>query len=70
MSTHAPSGSVLEAAPTFASRRHGSDVTGREWFRSAPPSAVGAAASPYASDVALDGAGIPLVVRAALRASA
>jgi signal transduction histidine kinase len=47
-----------------------SDVTGHEWFRSATSPAVGAAVSPYASDVALDGAGVPLVVRAALRASA
>jgi len=47
-----------------------SQPDGREWFRSAPSSAVGAAASPYASEVALDGAGVPLVVRAALRASA
>jgi signal transduction histidine kinase len=46
-----------------------SDAAGREWFRSAPSGAVGAA-SPYASDVALDGTGVPLVVRAALRASA
>ena len=47
-----------------------SDASGREWFRSARPSVVGAAPSPYASEVALDGAGVPLVVRAALRASA
>jgi len=47
-----------------------SQANGREWFRSAPPSAVGATPSPYASEVALDGAGVPLFVRAALRASA
>jgi signal transduction histidine kinase len=47
-----------------------SDGSGREWFRSARSSVVGAAPSPYASEVALDGAGVPLVVRAALRASA
>ena len=46
-----------------------SDGSGREWFRSAPAS-VPAAASPYASDVALEGAGAPLTVHAALRASA
>ena len=46
-----------------------SDAAGREWFRSAP-AVAGGAASPYASEVALDAAGIPLVVRAALRASA
>jgi signal transduction histidine kinase len=47
-----------------------SDLSGHEWFRSASPSVGGAIASPYASEVALDGAGVPLVVRAALRASA
>jgi signal transduction histidine kinase len=47
-----------------------SDASGREWFRSARPTVVGAAPSPYASEVALDGAGVPLIVRAALRASA
>ena len=47
-----------------------SDGSGREWFRSARSSVVGAAPSPYASEVALDGAGVPLVVRAALRATA
>jgi signal transduction histidine kinase len=46
-----------------------SDADGREWFRSAP-SASPSAASPYASDVALDGVGVPLIVHAALRASA
>ena len=45
-----------------------SDAAGREWFRSARSSPT--AASPYASEVALDGVGAPLVVRAALRASA
>jgi len=45
------------------------DAAGREWFRSAPavPSGV---ASPYASEVGLDAVGVPLVVHAALRASA
>jgi signal transduction histidine kinase len=47
-----------------------SDASGREWFRSARPTVVGAAPSPYASEVALDGAGVPLIVRAGLRASA
>lgn len=46
-----------------------SDAAGVEWFRSARATSPGAA-SPYASEVALDGAGVPLVVRAALRASA
>jgi signal transduction histidine kinase len=46
-----------------------SDAEGHEWFRSAP-SASPNATSPYASDVALEGAGVPLVVHAALRASA
>src|SRR4030095_8922109 len=45
-----------------------SDAGGGEWFRSARSSP--SAASPYASEVALDGVGVPLVVRAALRASA
>ena len=47
-----------------------SDASGREWFRSLRSSTVGATPSPYASEVALDGAGVPLVVRATLRASA
>jgi signal transduction histidine kinase len=53
-----------------------SDANGREWFRSARSvrparsSVVGAAPLPYASEAALDGAGVPLVVRAALRTSA
>src|SRR5690349_13253686 len=46
-----------------------SDAAGREWFRSAS-TADASATSPYASDVALDGVGMPLVVRAALRAAA
>jgi signal transduction histidine kinase len=46
-----------------------SDAAGVEWFRSAPSTSP-AAASPYASEAALDGAGVPLVVRAALRSSA
>jgi len=45
------------------------DGAGREWFRSAPDTAPGAT-SPYAGEVALEGAGMPLVVRAALRATA
>src|SRR5574338_746395 len=45
------------------------DATGLEWFRSAA-SASADSASPYASEVALDGIGVPLVVRAALRSSA
>lgn len=45
------------------------DAAGHEWFRSAPDTAQGTT-SPYAGEVALDGAGVPLVVRAALRASA
>ena len=44
------------------------DSTGREWYRSAPDSLGGAAA--YSSEVSLDAAGLPLVVRAALRPSA
>jgi signal transduction histidine kinase len=47
-----------------------SDADGREWFRSARAAAAGGGASPYASEVALEGVGVPLVVRAALRASA
>jgi len=43
------------------------DSTGREWYRSAPDS-LGPAA--YSSEVSLDAAGLPLVVRAALRPSA
>ena len=46
-----------------------SDAAGVDWFRSAP-SARATPASPYASEAALEGAGVPLVVRAALRASA
>jgi signal transduction histidine kinase len=46
-----------------------SDARGREWFRSATAATAGAT-SPYASEVALDGVGVPLVVRAALRAAA
>ncbi|HEX6053110.1 MAG TPA: HAMP domain-containing sensor histidine kinase [Gemmatimonadaceae bacterium] len=46
------------------------DPAGREWFRSAPaPDSTGSGA-PYASEVAFDAAGLPLVVRAALRPSA
>lgn len=45
------------------------DAGGREWYRSAPSTSP-SATSPYASDVALEGAGVPLVVHAALRASA
>ncbi|HUQ80053.1 MAG TPA: HAMP domain-containing sensor histidine kinase [Gemmatimonadaceae bacterium] len=45
------------------------DPAGREWYRSSPATGP-KVASPYASEVALDGAGIPLVVHAALRASA
>ncbi len=44
------------------------DASGREWFRSAPDSLESGA--PYASEVAFDAAGLPLVVRAALRPSA
>ena len=46
-----------------------SDATGADWFTSARTGAR-AVASPYASEVALDGVGAPLVVQAALRASA
>jgi signal transduction histidine kinase len=46
-----------------------SDATGVDWFSSARAGARGVA-SPYASEVALDGVGVPLVVRAALRATA
>jgi len=45
------------------------DASGTSWFASAPATPQ-AAPSPYASEVALDGAGVPLVVRAALRSSA
>ena len=45
------------------------DANGREWFRSGRVDPEGQT-SPYASEVALDGAGVPLVVRATLRASA
>jgi len=46
-----------------------SDAEGHDWYRSetAKPSK---AISPYASDVALEGVGVPLTVHAALRASA
>ena len=46
-----------------------SDATGADWFTSAR-TVSRAPASPYASEVALEGAGVPLVVQAALRASA
>jgi signal transduction histidine kinase len=46
-----------------------SDAQGKEWYRSGT-STPASAASPYASDVALDGVGVPLTVHAALRASA
>jgi signal transduction histidine kinase len=45
------------------------DAKGAEWFRSSP-AAPATAASPYASEVGLEGVGIPLVVHAALRSSA
>jgi len=45
------------------------DTRGSEWFRSSPAT-PDSAASPYASEVALEGVGIPLVVHAALRSSA
>ena len=46
-----------------------SDATGAVWYSSARL-ANGAVASPYASEVSLDGVGVPLVVQAALRANA
>ena len=46
-----------------------SDAEGNEWYRSAAATPSNAP-SPYASDVALDGVGVPLVVHAALRAGA
>ena len=46
------------------------DATGREWFRSARDSSGTGTAAPYASEVALDAAGLPLIVRAALRPAA
>ena len=46
-----------------------SDAAGAEWFSSAPTASRGVT-SPYASEVALEGVGVPLVVQAALRASA
>jgi signal transduction histidine kinase len=45
------------------------EANGLEWFRSAPTVSA-ATATPYASEVALDGVGVPLIVRAALRANA
>lgn len=45
------------------------DPAGREWFRSASDTAAHAE-SPHSGDAALERAGIPLVVHAALRASA
>jgi len=44
------------------------DATGHEWFRSAADTTAKGAA--YASEVALDAAGLPLIVRAALRPAA
>jgi signal transduction histidine kinase len=46
-----------------------SDATGADWFTSAGAGSRGVV-SPYASDAALDGVGVPLVVRAALRETA
>ena len=45
------------------------DRGGRVWFRSASPGSTPTAA-PYVSEVALEGTGMPLVVHAALRATA
>jgi signal transduction histidine kinase len=49
-----------------------SDASGGVWFRSTPPSTSTTAreTSPYSGEVALEGVGIPLVVHAALRATA
>jgi signal transduction histidine kinase len=44
------------------------DATGREWFRSAADTTE--SGSTYASEVSLDAAGLPLMVRAVLRPSA
>jgi signal transduction histidine kinase len=46
-----------------------SDAEGHEWYRSETATRSNAT-SPYASDVALEGVGVPLIVHAALRASA